>query len=82
MSDSNDNTLQRQSHSYLLLVEDTVLLLRDEMRAIRFALEHGKAELLLGDWGVRSTVVVFGGGRVPSPEQSKTLLRSARGRAS
>lgn len=65
-----DNTPQKKSRSYLLPVEDTAFLLRDEMRDIRFALEYGKAEFLLRDWGIRSTVVVFGSARVPSPEQA------------
>jgi uncharacterized protein (TIGR00730 family) len=65
----DDTKLQAPSASTLLAVEDTAFLLRDEMRAIRFALEYAKAELLLRDWGVRSTVIVFGSARVPSPEQ-------------
>ena len=48
---------QKKSRSYLLAVEDTEFLLRDEMRSLRFAMEYGKPELLLRDWGVRSTVV-------------------------
>jgi uncharacterized protein (TIGR00730 family) len=59
---------QRRSPSYRLPVEDVDFLLRDELRAIRFALEYAKAELALRDWGVRSTVVVFGSARIPSPE--------------
>src|SRR6202167_2321394 len=43
--------------------------MRDELRAIRFALEYAKAELLLRDWGIRSTIIVFGGARMPSPER-------------
>ncbi len=64
-----DNTRQKQSPSYLLPVEDKDFMLRDEMRDIRFALEYAKAEHLLRDWGIRSTIVVFGSARVPSPEQ-------------
>ena len=40
-----DMTAQQLSQSYLLPVEDQSFLLRDEMRAIRFALEYAKAEL-------------------------------------
>ena len=57
---------QAKSASYRLAVEDTDFLLRDEMRAIRFALEYAKAEFSLRDWGIRSTIIVFGGARVPS----------------
>ena len=74
-----DNGEQMRSRSFLLPVEDTEFLLRDEMRSIRFALEYSKAELLLRDWGVRSTVVVFGSARVPSPEQAEAMLKAATG---
>ncbi|KAB2849660.1 MAG: LOG family protein [Hyphomicrobiaceae bacterium] len=80
MSSPEDNHAQLRSRSYLLPVEDMEFLLRDEMRSIRFALEYGKAELSLRDWGVRSTVVVFGGSRVPSPEEAEALLQAARGK--
>jgi uncharacterized protein (TIGR00730 family) len=80
---NNDNssnplasTPQMESASYLLPVEDTQFLLRDEMRAVRFALEYAKAELLLRDWGIRSTVIVFGSARVPSPERVETWKTS------
>ena len=68
---------QGQSASSLLAVEDTQFLLRDEMRPIRFALEYGKAELLLRDWGIRSTIIVFGGSRIPSPELAETVASRA-----
>lgn len=60
---------QTRSHSYRLPVEDTPFLLREELRAMRFALEYAKADLLLRDWGVRSTIIVFGSARAASPEQ-------------
>src|SRR5690606_11357463 len=63
-----DSSAQLRSPSYSLPIEDTDFLLRDEIRAVRFALEYAKAELLLRDWGIRSTIIVFGGARVPSPE--------------
>ncbi len=59
-----DNGSQKRSASYRLPVTDTDFLLRDEMRDIRFALEYSKAELGLRDWGIRSTVIVFGSARV------------------
>ena len=65
------------SQSSMLAVEDTQFLLRDEMRPIRFALEYGKAELLLRDWGVRSTIIVFGGSRIPSPERAQEVAAEA-----
>ena len=71
-------TTRNGSRSTLLAVEDTEFLLRDEMRAIRFALEYGKAELALRDWGIRSTIIVFGGARIPSPEQAVAAVETAR----
>ncbi len=56
------------SRSGILPVYDTEFLMRPEMRSIRFALEYSKADLLLRDWGIRSTIIVFGGARCLSPE--------------
>ena len=53
-----DNGAQKSSRSYLVPVFDTEFLLRDELRGVRFALEYEKAELVLRDWGVRSTIIV------------------------
>jgi hypothetical protein len=73
-----DNQAQRQSRSYLLPVEDTEFLLREEMRGTRFHLEYSKADLLLRDWGVRSTIIVFGSARTPSPEQAEAATAAAK----
>jgi uncharacterized protein (TIGR00730 family) len=45
---------------------------------MRFALEYAKAELALKDWGIRSTILVFGGARIPSPEQAEAALAQAQ----
>ncbi len=73
----NKPNAQARSPSYSLAVEDTEFLLRDEMRSIRFALEYAKAELLLRDWGIRSTIIVFGGARIPSPEAAEKAAAAA-----
>ncbi|TDR90359.1 LOG family protein [Enterovirga rhinocerotis] len=73
-----DQTNAAPSRSYLLAVEDTDFLLRDEMRSIRFALEYAKAELSLRDWGIRSTIIVFGSARTPSPDQAAAALAAAQ----
>ncbi|HUZ72988.1 MAG TPA: LOG family protein [Stellaceae bacterium] len=73
----DDNSRQKQSRSYILPVEDAAFLLRDEMRDVRFALEYAKAELWLRDWGIRSTIVVFGSARIPSPEQVEAAAAAA-----
>jgi uncharacterized protein (TIGR00730 family) len=75
----SDNSAQRASRAYRLPIEDHDFLLSDEMRSLRFAIEYAKAEHLLREWGVRSTIVVFGSARVPSPEQAAALSAAARG---
>jgi uncharacterized protein (TIGR00730 family) len=74
----SDNLSQRRSNSYKLPVEDQEFLLREEMRDIRFALEYAKADLLLHDWGVRSTIIVFGSARTPSPERANAAATAAQ----
>lgn len=73
-----DNGAQKRSPSYLLPVEDVNFLMRDELRGIRFALEYEKAELLLRDHRIRSTVIVFGSARIPSPAQAAALSARAQ----
>jgi uncharacterized protein (TIGR00730 family) len=72
-----DNQAQKNSPSFRLAVEDVDFLLRDEMRDIRFSLEYAKAEYSLRDWGIRSTIVVFGSARIPSPEQAAASVAAA-----
>jgi len=67
------NADQIASPSYRLAVSDQDFLLRDEMRGARFQLEFAKADLALRDWGVRSTLIVFGSARMPSPEQAEGM---------
>jgi uncharacterized protein (TIGR00730 family) len=69
--------LPTRSSSYALAVDDGEFLRRDELRGIRFALEYEKAELILRDWKIRSTIIVFGSARVPSPEQLEAARREA-----
>jgi uncharacterized protein (TIGR00730 family) len=50
--------------SYRLPALDQDFLLGDSMRGVRFQLEYAKAEKVLRDWHVGSTIVVFGSARV------------------
>lgn len=63
-NEDDDNGAQLNSPSYRLPALDQDFLLGDSMRGVRFLLEYAKAEEALRDWGVRSTVVVFGSARV------------------
>ncbi len=60
-------TPQTQAPAYRLAYADTDFLCRDEMRAVRLQLELMKPELVLTDMGVTSTIVMFGGARIPEP---------------
>src|SRR5262245_50877742 len=77
----SNKSRQKLSRSFSLAVDDGAFLRRDELRGMRFALEYEKAELILRDWKIRSTVIAFGSARVPSPEQLEALRKSARGKA-
>ena len=50
--------------SYRLAALDQDFILGDSMRGVRFMLEYEKVEEALREWGVRSTIVVFGSARV------------------
>ncbi len=74
----NGDDEQDRARSALLPVQDLEFLLRDELRGVRFQLEYSKAELLLRDWGIRSTVIMFGSAHTPSPEQAEAARAAAR----
>ena len=61
---SAENQAQMNSPSYRLPALDQEFLLGDSMRGVRFLLEYAKAEQLLRQWHIRSTIVVFGSARV------------------
>lgn len=61
-------TLQTRNPAYRLAFRDPDFLLRDELRPVRLQLELLKTDLLMTERGIRSTVVMFGGARIPRPE--------------
>ena len=68
-------TPQTESPSYRLAFADPDFLTRDELRPVRLQLELLKPELAMNEAGVNSTVVLFGGARIPAPER-KHLART------
>lgn len=64
-------TAQTRSPSFRPAFDDPDFLLRDELRPVRLQLELLKPELVLQDHNIRSTIVVFGSARVPSPEDAE-----------
>ena len=68
---------QTLSSAYRLAYADTEFLLRDELRPVRLQLELLKPELAMAERGIRSTVVVFGGARIPEPDVARKRLADA-----
>jgi uncharacterized protein (TIGR00730 family) len=63
-------TPQTLSPSYRLAYADNDFLCSEELRPIRLQLELLKAEMVLSERGIRSTVVMFGGARIPAPGEA------------
>lgn len=60
-------TPQSESPSYRLAYVDEDFLCRPELRPVRLQLELLKPEMMLTEMGIKSTVVLFGGARIPAP---------------
>jgi uncharacterized protein (TIGR00730 family) len=60
---------QGRSPAYRLAFSDPDFMMRDELRPVRLQLELMKPELMMSEYGVESTVVLFGGARIPDPAQ-------------
>jgi uncharacterized protein (TIGR00730 family) len=63
------DTPQTRSPAYRLAFADPDFLCRDELRPVRLQLELMKPEMLMSEYGIASTVVLFGGSRIPPPEE-------------
>ncbi len=64
------DTPQTRAPAYRLAFTDTDFLLREELRPVRLQLELLKPELVMDERGIHSTIVMFGGARIPSPENA------------
>ncbi|WP_370399818.1 LOG family protein [Sulfitobacter sp. JB4-11] len=62
------DTAQTRSSAYQLAFTDSEFMLREELRPVRLQLELLKPQMMLDEEGIRSTIVLFGGARIPSPE--------------
>ena len=80
-------TPQTASAAYRLAFADEEFMTSEETRGIRFQLEYLKAEFRLRERGINSTVVLFGGARIPEPgkaawaARNETQKKQPRGRA-
>ena len=80
MDDRAEQNLKRilESPTYRLAFHDPDYLSRADLRPLRLELELLKAEMLLEERGVRSTIGVFGGTRVRPAEETAAELEAAR----
>jgi uncharacterized protein (TIGR00730 family) len=69
-------TPQTLSPSYRLAYADNDFLCREELRPIRLQLELLKVEMALTERDIRSTIVLFGGARIPAPGQAAWAARN------
>ncbi|MGE0503260.1 MAG: LOG family protein [Rhizobiaceae bacterium] len=82
------DTPQTRAPTYRLAWNDEDFMTRRELRPVRLQLELLKPEMALAERGIRSTVVMFGGARLPEPggeawaakdeTQRRNLLANAR----
>ena len=82
------DTPQTRAPAYRLAWDDEDFMTQRELRAVRLQLELLKPEMTLTERGIRSTVVLFGGARIPEPggdawaakneTQKKNLLANAK----
>ena len=71
------DTPQTRAPAYRLAFNDHDFLCREELRPVRLQLELLKTEMILQERGIRSTVVMFGGARIPEPGGDAWAARNA-----
>jgi uncharacterized protein (TIGR00730 family) len=74
-ADHVPDTPQTRAPAYRLAFADDDFLCRDELRPVRLQLELLKPQMVMDERGIESTVVLFGGARIPDPvnrDQART----------
>ncbi len=66
------DTPQTRAPAYRLAFNDPDFMCREELRPVRLQLELLKPEMILNERGIESTVVLFGGARIPDPAHKET----------
>lgn len=70
-------TPQTKAAAYRLAFADEEFLTSEDLRGMRFQLEYLKVEMRLREAGVNSTVVLFGGARIPEPGKDAWAAKNA-----
>tara|TARA_R110002094_G_scaffold82936_4_gene87793 strand:+ start:47 stop:892 length:846 start_codon:yes stop_codon:yes gene_type:complete len=68
-AESAPDTAQTRAPAYRLAFNDEDFLCREELRPVRLQLELLKPQLMLDEQGINSTIVLFGGARIPEPSK-------------
>lgn len=68
-ADRIPDTAQTRAPAYRLAFTDNEFMCREELRPVRLQLELLKPQMMLDERGIRSTIVLFGGARIPEPAQ-------------
>ncbi len=66
------DTPQTRSPAYALAFDDPDFLCQEALRPVRLQLELLKPEMLLDEQDIKSTIVLFGGARIPEPAKKVT----------
>jgi uncharacterized protein (TIGR00730 family) len=67
-----------ENPSYVRADQDIHFLERSELRPSRLAFDYLKAELILREHGIQSTIVLFGGTRIVEPAAARRRLERSR----
>jgi len=67
-----------ESQSYRQADQDVDFLNRGEVRGLRLQLDYSKPELLLEQYGIRSTIVVLGSTRIVEPAAARRRVAALR----
>ncbi|PTE22842.1 TIGR00730 family Rossman fold protein [Cereibacter changlensis] len=66
------DTPQSRAPAYRLAYADLDFLMRDDLRPVRLQLELMKPQIVMDERGIASTIVLFGGARIPDPAHKET----------
>ena len=70
------STPQTEAAAFRLAFSDDEFMTSEDTRGIRFQLEYLKTEFRMREHGIRSTVVLFGGARIPEPGKPAWAARN------
>jgi uncharacterized protein (TIGR00730 family) len=82
-ADRTPDTAQTRAPAYRLAFADPDFMTREELRPVRLQLELLKPQLVMDERGIESTIVLFGGARIPDPvnkDSAKTPALAALSR--